>query len=250
MFADTPPPGTDPTVDKKAPVVRGMFNSIARRYDLANHLLSFGIDVLWRKRLHHLLSAQFAGKTRRILDACCGTGDLGLELSPLGTIIGADFAHLMLLHARQKSRKRKTCHSMYWVESDALHLPFAAESFDAVSVAFGIRNFENLEAGLRELAEVLRPGGILAVLEFSMPHSPLFSALYRHYFQSILPRLGGWITGNPNAYCYLPASVTLFSSPQEIATLMKRCGLVPFQLESWTGGIVCCYLARKEQAVE
>jgi len=233
-------------VDKKAAVVRGMFNSIAWRYDLANHVLSFGADLLWRRRLHRRLSAQFAGKTMRILDICCGTGDLGLELSPLGTVIGADFAHLMLLRARQKSRGRKTDHPLYWVESDALHLPFAAESFDAVSVAFGIRNFEDLEAGLRELAVVLRPYGILAVLEFSMPRRALFSGLYRYYFQSILPLLGGWITGNTHAYHYLPASVNLFSSPAEIGALMKRCGLVPFQVESWTGGIACCTLARKE----
>ena len=234
-------------VDKQATVIRAMFNSIAWRYDFANHLLSLGVDRLWRKRLVRRLSRHFSGDIPQILDVCCGTGDLALELSALGPVFGADFAHFMLLRALQKGRSRSSpSYPLHWVETDALALPFAAGRFDLVSAAFGIRNFASLEEGIRELARVLRPGGVLAVLEFSMPRGILFPALYRFYFRNILPRIGGLVTGNEAAYRYLPASVHLFSSPAEIRALLQRFGLTPLSVESWTGGIAACYLAQKD----
>lgn len=232
-------------VDKKAASVRRMFNSIARRYDRANHWLSFGMDLWWRRRLRQRLSAHHPLPSPRILDLCCGTGDLAFELSRLGRVTGVDFAHSMLQYAGQKAQRYAAGSGILWLEADALQLPFPVGTFDIASVAFGIRNFENLRSGLAEALRVVRPGGILAVLEFSRPRRRWFAALYRFYSQIILPRLGGWITGFPEAYRYLPASVALFSSPREVCTLLSECGAEPLLVEEWTGGIVTCYLAKK-----
>lgn len=231
--------------NKKAVFVRAMFNSIAWRYDWANRLLSLGVDRLWRKRLRRRLSRLPLPPSPRILDICCGTGDLAMEISPLGKVVGVDFSHSMLLYAQKKSPLR-TGPSPDWVEADGLHLPFPQGVFLVAAVAFGIRNFEDLATGLRELARVLQPGGHLAILEFSTPAGWFFSRLYRFYFQSILPWLGGWITGNRDAYRYLPTSVSLFSSPGEVKNLLEKEGLISLEHESWTLGIVHFYLAQKE----
>jgi demethylmenaquinone methyltransferase / 2-methoxy-6-polyprenyl-1,4-benzoquinol methylase len=240
------PPG-GAAVDKKTASVRGMFNSIAWRYDLANCLLSLGIDRWWRRSMRCRLAARYRRTRPQILDVCCGTGDLAFELCRLGTVTGADFARGMLLHARKKTGPTAKEALTGWIEADVLSLPFRADSFDIVSAAFGIRNLENLERGIAEIVRVLRPGGVLAILEFSMPRGRYFAAFYRFYFRRILPRLGGWITGRPEAYRYLPASVSLFSRPAEVSALLQRNGLVPQVVEEWTGGVVVCYLFEKEK---
>src|SRR5690349_15406455 len=187
-----------------------MFGRVAGRYDLTNHLLSFNIDRYWRartvRRVRHILDDPAA----RVLDICCGTGDLvlALEHGRRAPVFGSDFCHPMLVAARRKiegGRKRSPV-----FESDALHLPIADASLDLITVAFGFRNLANYEAGLREMRRVLKPGGTAAILEFSQPPNPTFRALYNFYSRRILPLLGGVISGNRDAYTYLPESVRKF----------------------------------------
>jgi demethylmenaquinone methyltransferase/2-methoxy-6-polyprenyl-1,4-benzoquinol methylase len=219
-----------------------MFGRIAPRYDLLNHLLSLRFDVVWRKRVAGRFSAVLKRADADVLDLCCGTGDLGLTFAKIAgaagaRIIGADFAHQMLTRAQQKAATAKCLHPRF-IEADALNVPFADSSFDLVATAFGFRNLANYSAGVQEIKRVLKTGGQAAILEFSEPQGTLLSRLFRFYFENILPHIGGFISGNSKAYGYLPASVSRYPAPEEIATLMRNAGFSNVQFERWMGGLV------------
>jgi demethylmenaquinone methyltransferase/2-methoxy-6-polyprenyl-1,4-benzoquinol methylase len=197
--------------------VRTMFGRVAHRYDLANHLLSFNIDRLWRARTVARVSPVLERPGVRVLDLCCGTGDLLLALGASRTI-GADFCHPMLVRALEKGARAV-------VEADALSLPFPGASLDLITTAFGFRNLANYDAGLREMRRVLRPGGMAAILEFSQPPNRLFGALYAFYSRRVLPWIGGALSGSRDAYSYLPESVRKFPAPDELASMMRTAGL-------------------------
>jgi demethylmenaquinone methyltransferase/2-methoxy-6-polyprenyl-1,4-benzoquinol methylase len=217
--------------------VRGMFARVARRYDLANHVLSFNIDRLWRartvRRVHHILDRPGA----RVLDICCGTGDLLLALARQcpTPVFGSDFCHPMLVAARAKGAGGL-------FEADALRLPLRDASLDLITVAFGFRNLANYRAGLAEMRRVLRPTGMAAILEFSDPPNPVFAALYHFYSRRILPLVGGALSGSRDAYTYLPESVRKFPSVEELAEEMRLAGFAEVRYERFTGGIVALHL--------
>jgi demethylmenaquinone methyltransferase/2-methoxy-6-polyprenyl-1,4-benzoquinol methylase len=244
-------PGTRPegVLDETeaAARVREMFGRIAPRYDLLNHLLSVDTDKLWRRRVARKFTAMLQDPNGRVLDLCCGTGDLAFAFrkqAPRGAeIIGSDFAPEMLVRARAKAAAARG--AVEFVEADALHLPFADANFNLVSSAFGFRNLANYERGLREILRVLKPGGTVGILEFAEPPGKVFGAIYRYYFRRILPLLGGLISGSMSAYTYLPSSVSKFPSPAELKLQLDRAGFVGVQFESWTGGIVTLHMGRK-----
>src|SRR5579863_9982814 len=227
--------------------VREMFGRIAPRYDLLNHLLSLDVDKVWRRRVARRFSAMLDNPAARVLDLCCGTGDLALAFrkeAPDGAeIVGSDFAPEMLERARAKAAA--TGAGVTFMEADALALPFGEGSFDLVSCSFGFRNLANYERGLLEIFRVLKPGGVAAILEFAEPRGKLFGSLYRFYFRRVLPRLGGLISGNGSAYAYLPSSVGKFPSPEALQAQFERAGYVEARFERWTGGIVTLHSARK-----
>lgn len=223
--------------------VREMFTQIAPRYDLLNHLLSLQLDKLWRARTARILRPILGRSDATVLDLCCGTGDLAFSLAKRSKarIIGADFAHTMLVRARQKSAAASA--PLAFFEADALRLPFADSSFDLVTTAFGFRNLANYEAGLREIQRILKPGGTVAILEFTEPPPGLLGNLYRWYFRSVLPRIGGIISGNPTAYSYLPKSVSRFFRPKELSDLFQSVGYQSVQFRAWTLGTVALHIA-------
>ena len=207
--------------------VREMFTRIAPRYDLLNHLLSGQMDRRWRLRAARELRPILERADARVLDLCCGTGDLAFSLAREGRarIVGADFSHTMLVRAKQKAAAQVNGSAVVpFFEADALYLPFADGSFDLVTTAFGYRNLANYEAGLREIARVLKPGGSAAILEFTEPEPGLMGDAYRFYCQTVLPKIGGWISGDTAAYAYLPKSVARFFRPVELAGLMEKAG--------------------------
>jgi demethylmenaquinone methyltransferase / 2-methoxy-6-polyprenyl-1,4-benzoquinol methylase len=232
--------------------VREMFTEIAPRYDFLNHLLSLEMDRVWRARTARRLWPILRRPHARVLDLCCGTGDLAFALARGGAaqVIGADFSHAMLMRARTKSTanaqaKRQSAVPAAFFEADALRLPFADVSFDLVTTAFGFRNLANYEDGLREIRRVLKPGGTLAILEFSEPPPGVLGDLYRWYCRKVLPKIGGLLSGNPNAYKYLPASVSRFFRPTELASAMTQAGFAPVNFELWTLGSVALHMGIK-----
>jgi demethylmenaquinone methyltransferase/2-methoxy-6-polyprenyl-1,4-benzoquinol methylase len=248
-----PSPGTRPAGSASeadaSQSVREMFTRIAPRYDLLNHLLSLQMDRMWRARTARILQPALGWEDARILDLCCGTGDLAFALQRMakGRVWGADFAHTMLVRAKEKGSRESQGGTGRWtipfVESDALRMPFADASFDLVTAAFGFRNLANYEAGLREIWRVLRPGGTAAILEFAEPKPGWFGDLYRWYFRSVLPRLGGMISGDRAAYTYLPSSVSKFLRPEELSELIERNGFESVTARVWTGGTVALHTA-------
>jgi len=246
----TRPEGTQSGADASRKV-REMFTQIAPRYDLLNHLLSLQFDRLWRARVARLLLPILARSDALVLDLCCGTGDLALSLARAGKarVIGADFAHPMLMRANEKTSVARANsnsaqkHSVVFLEADALCLPFAGGSFDLVATAFGFRNLVNYEAGLREIRRVLKPRGTLAILEFTEPPDNPLGSAYRWYFRKILPRIGAFVSGDRNAYTYLPASVSRFFAPRELASLMKSVGYSEVDFCIWTLGAVALHTA-------
>jgi demethylmenaquinone methyltransferase/2-methoxy-6-polyprenyl-1,4-benzoquinol methylase len=231
--------------------IREMFTLIAPRYDLLNHLLSFDLDRLWRARVAKLLQPILGRPDALVLDLCCGTGDLAFALARGGQarIIGADFAHTMLVRAKEKSpasvsgAQNNAPIPLPFLEADALRLPFADASFDLVTTAFGFRNLANYEAGLQEIQRVLKPGGTVAILEFTEPPDTLFGKLYRWYFCEVLSRIGGLISGHPAAYSYLPKSVARFFRPPELASLMTALDYHSVAYRTWTLGTVALHTA-------
>jgi demethylmenaquinone methyltransferase/2-methoxy-6-polyprenyl-1,4-benzoquinol methylase len=226
--------------------VREMFAGIANRYDLLNHLLSGNTDKRWRRlvaeRLHDVLSSEGA----RALDVACGTGDLSLALAERtgARIVGTDFCRPMLEIAARKATATNDT-EIPFVEGDALKLPFADASFDAVSIAFGLRNLSSVEAGLKELWRVLKPSGRAAILEFSTPVVPGFRALFKFYFTRVLPRIGGMISGSRGAYEYLPDSVSRFPDQKRLAEMMSEAGFEEVEYKNLTGGIAALHLGTR-----
>jgi demethylmenaquinone methyltransferase/2-methoxy-6-polyprenyl-1,4-benzoquinol methylase len=223
-----------------------MFAGIASRYDTLNHLLSLNIDKRWRRKVRERISAILGDPTAAVLDVACGTGDLTIEMATGANarVIGTDFCHPMLTIAAKKTAERKF--NIAYLEADALCLPFATARFDAVTIAFGLRNLASVENGLAELHRVLKPGGTLIVLEFSTPVVPGFRQLFRAYFSHILPRLGGLVSGSRAAYEYLPASVQRFPDQEELAAMMRDAGLSAVTFQNLTGGIAAIHAGSKD----
>lgn len=221
-----------------------MFTSIAPRYDLLNHLLSFNVDRLWWRRTARSFASILARPDARVLDLCCGTGDMAFALRRAGKssaqILGADFSHAMLQRASEKSAGT----SLRWVEADALRLPFSDSLFDLITTAFGFRNLADYPAGLREIARVLRPGGECGILDFGEP-SGLIGNLYRIYFKHVLPKVGTLISGVRGPYSYLPASVERFPQPQEMLRRMQHAGFREATWTPFTFGIAGLYRGKK-----
>ena len=225
-----------------ARAVREMFAGIAGRYDLLNHLLSINIDKAWRRRVRDELKDVLSDPSALVLDVACGTGDLSIELkqNSAATVVGSDFCRPMLEIAKEKAGP-----VIPFVEGDAMSLPFADASFDAVTIAFGLRNLSNFEDGLRELRRVLKPGGLIAVLEFSSPSVPGFRSLFNFYFTRVLPRIGGAVSGSRGAYEYLPDSVSKFPDQKGLVQMMTETGFAGVQFSNLTGGIAAIHTGRK-----
>ncbi len=279
----TQPEGAQTEADASRKV-REMFTQIAPSYDALNHILSLQLDRLWRARTAKRLRPIMQRKDAVVLDLCCGTGDLSLALRAASKgkarIVGADFAHTMLTRARAKSlhvappstaKNKKdvipsearnplsseghnpshpsspdsTAHPVSFAEADALRLPFADQSFDLVTTAFGFRNLANYEAGLREIHRILKPGGTIAILEFTEPPDNFLGNLYRWYFRRVLPRIGAALSGDSSAYTYLPKSVSRFFRPPELAALMSQVGYQSVSFKSWTFATVALHTATR-----
>ncbi|PYT01135.1 MAG: bifunctional demethylmenaquinone methyltransferase/2-methoxy-6-polyprenyl-1,4-benzoquinol methylase UbiE [Acidobacteria bacterium] len=221
--------------------VREMFSGIARRYDLLNHLLSINIDKRWRRLVREKLADILAKSDAVVLDVACGTGDLSLELARHANaqIFGSDFCRPMLTIAKEKTSASEM--SIPYLESDAMKMPFADSSFDAVTIAFGLRNLSNFRDGLVELRRILKPGGKLAVLEFSSPIVPGFRALFDFYFTQVLPRIGGVVSGSRGAYEYLPDSVSKFPDQKRLVEMMSEVGFDSVEYTNLTGGIAAIH---------
>ena len=210
--------------------VRGMFDGIARVYDPMNRLMTAGLDQRWRR----LAVSQVVWPGDRVLDACCGTGDLAVAAEQRGgRVVGLDFSERMLERARRKSG------TIEWVQGDALALPFSTGEFDAATVGFGVRNLEDLEAGLRELHRVLRPGGKVAVLEITRPRG-LLRPFFRFWFDALVPLAGRVLPGG-EAYTYLPASVRRFPGPEDLTALLEGAGFEQVRYRLLGGGIVALH---------
>jgi demethylmenaquinone methyltransferase/2-methoxy-6-polyprenyl-1,4-benzoquinol methylase len=226
--------------------VREMFAGIAGRYDLLNHLLSGNIDKRWRKLVAGKLEAVLSKDGARALDVACGTGDLSLALAEAtkARVIGTDFCRPMLEIAARKTSTGSKFEIPY-VEGDALSLPFADSSFDAVTIAFGLRNLSSVEGGLKELRRILKPEGRAAILEFSTPVVPGFRKLFQFYFSRVLPRIGGIVSGSRAAYEYLPDSVSRFPDQKRLANLMREVGFEEVEYQNLTGGIAALHLGTR-----
>jgi demethylmenaquinone methyltransferase/2-methoxy-6-polyprenyl-1,4-benzoquinol methylase len=247
VIGAAPEGASDPNSAARA--VRQMFTSIAPRYDLLNHVLSFNIDRMWWRRTARAFSHILACSDARILDLCCGTGDMTFALrrragKSSARIFGADFSHAMLQRAAVKSSSVPDHLSPSWIEADALSLPFPSAHFDLVTSAFGFRNLADYNAGLNEIIRVLRPGGECGVLDFGEPKG-LMGAVYRIYFKQVLPRVGTMISGVRGPYAYLPASVERFPPPEEMLARMKRAGFAEANWTPYTFGIAGLYHGRK-----
>lgn len=228
-----------------AAAVREMFTSIAPRYDLLNHVLSMNIDRLWWNRTARQFTHVLKQSSSQVLDLCCGTGDMTFALrraagKALPKISGADFSHAMLQRASAKSAGT----TLRWVEADALQLPFADASFDLITSAFGFRNLANYDAGLREIARILRLGGECGILDFGEPGGAI-GKLYRIYFKHVLPAIGTLISGVKGPYAYLPASVERFPAPKEMLDRMRNAGFREVSWTPYTFGIAGLYRGKK-----
>lgn len=224
--------------------VREMFSSIAHRYDLLNHVLSFNTDRYWWWRASRSFRQILQRSDARVLDLCCGTGDMTFALNRRANrgveITGADFSHAMLARASQKSRGTR----LKWVEADALSLPMPSEHFDLVTSAFGFRNLADYDAGLREILRVLRPAGEIGILDFGEPKG-MIGAFYHFYFRHVLPKLGTFISGVRGPYAYLPASVARFPAPNEMLERMRQAGFREVSWTPYTFGIAGLYKGKK-----
>ncbi|MGE3313559.1 MAG: bifunctional demethylmenaquinone methyltransferase/2-methoxy-6-polyprenyl-1,4-benzoquinol methylase UbiE [Planctomycetaceae bacterium] len=239
-------------VDKSEQRIRRMFGEIAARYDFLNHLLSGGTDFYWRWRTVRAVPPQ---GTAPILDVCTGTGDLALAYWKKGSrrvpVVGADFTHEMLTLATTKAAPLGASEpgpdtTVRFVEADAQQLPFAADRFQIVSVAFGLRNVTDTRRGLSEMMRVCAPGGKVVVLEFAMPGNRLLRGIYGWYFRNVLPKIGQLLARNrQSAYNYLPASVSEFPHGEALADVMRECGLGPVEWRPLTFGVAALYVGTK-----
>lgn len=239
----TPP---RPDLNKSPERIAGMFDAIAGRYDLLNHLLSAGIDRRWRARA--IRSLGLTGR-ERVLDLCTGTADLALAAADstpgAARVLGVDFAGAMLRVGLEKVRSRQRDAVVSLVRGDAGRIPAADRCVDAVTVAFGIRNVQDTQAACDEIHRVLRPGGRVAVLEFAIPQTPGIRGAYLWYFNRVLPRIGQLISRHNAAYGYLPASVGAFASPAEFVTILRNSGFTRIDATPLTFGIVYLYTAQR-----
>jgi demethylmenaquinone methyltransferase/2-methoxy-6-polyprenyl-1,4-benzoquinol methylase len=235
--------------DKTPDRIAGMFDAIAPRYDLLNHVLSAGIDRRWRARA--IRSLGLTGR-ETLLDVCTGTADVALEArqgtsqaAHAARVVGVDFAPAMLAFGQRKVREAREEGRIALVRGDAANLPVHDGSVDAVTVAFGIRNVERPERACAEMARALRRGGRLAILEFGVPRIPGISTLYLWYFKYLLPRVGRMVSGHNAAYSYLPASVGTFPPPPAFMAILEQAGFTNVRADSLTLGIVYLYMAEK-----
>jgi demethylmenaquinone methyltransferase/2-methoxy-6-polyprenyl-1,4-benzoquinol methylase len=243
VIGAAPEGASDPASAARA--VREMFTSIAPRYDLLNHVLSFNVDRLWWRKTARSFASVLKRQDARVLDLCCGTGDMTFALrrqagKSSAKILGADFSHAMLQRANDKSVGKQ----LRWVEADALCLPFPDQQFDLITAAFGFRNLADYDAGLREIVRLLRPGGECGILDFGEPCG-LMGKLYRVYFRRVLPTIGTLISGVRGPYAYLPASVERFPSPEEMLGRMRRAGFGEASWTPYTFGIAGLYRGKK-----
>jgi len=233
-------------LNKEAAQIQRMFASIAGRYDLANRVLSLSLDRYWRRRAVSKLEP-FLPHDALVLDLCTGTGDLAFELSKLAQVVGCDFCRPMLTLGQKKAEQNELRHGVEFVEGDALSLPFPSHLFDAVTIAFGLRNLENYHTGLREIHRVLRPSGSLLMLEFAQPQVPIFRYLYLFYFTRILPRLGQLVSGETGPYSYLPQSVREFPDPRGLEKILRQEGFMVASRHAMTWGVVSLYVGTKQE---
>lgn len=232
-------------IDKKTQV-RSMFNNIASKYDFLNHFLSAGIDYSWRRKAIRLLSAH---QPKSILDVATGTADLAIEAAKLNPqeIVGIDIAEDMLEIGRKKVTDKKLEKLIHLELGDSEDLQFADKSFDAVMIAFGVRNFSNLDQGLSEMYRVLKKGGVVVILEFSKPGNFGIKQLYNFYFRFILPFVGRIISGNKTAYTYLPESVGSFPAGEELIKILEKTGFSQTSCRSLSAGIATLYSGIKRE---
>ena len=231
--------------ESKKEQVESMFNSIAPRYDFLNHFLSMGIDHLWRKKTIKQLKSL---NPKTILDVASGTGDLAIcalkNLNP-EKITGIDISEQMLEFGRKKLIERKLNDRITLIQADSENIPFEDNSFNAITVGFGVRNYENLEKGLIEMRRVLTPGGMVAILEFSKPRNFPIKQIYNFYFKYILPFIGKIVSKDNRAYTYLPESVSKFPDREEFIKVLKSCGYQNSRYISLSFGIASIYIAEK-----
>ncbi len=225
-------------------MVQNMFNNIAPKYDQLNHLLSAGIDKSWRRKVRKALAADHP---EIILDVATGTGDLAIELArlPVNKIIGIDIAEDMLKIGKKKVAKRKLDQVITLERGDSENIHFEDNYFDAITVAFGVRNYENLEKGLREMYRVLKPGKKAAILEFSRPASFPMKNIYKFYFNHVLPTIGRMVSKDKSAYTYLPQSVARFPENKDFLKVLLKTGFKNSRQKRLTFGIATLYLAEK-----
>ena len=233
--------------ETKAEAVREMFSAIAHRYDMLNHLLSFGIDITWRKRA---VACFGDGYTGEFLDIACGTGDLSIAIAEGGSggarVLGGDFSERMVEIGREKMKNKGLEGRITLELADALNLTYADGRFDGVTCAFGVRNFADLDRGLWQMARVLKKGGRMVILEFTTPQNMFFAAIYRFYFTRVLPLVGGMISGRKSAYEYLPDSVYRFPTPRETLRKLEDLGLEKTEFIPLTFGICGIYTGVKK----
>lgn len=227
--------------------IAAMFDRISPKYDRLNHLLSLNIDKIWRRKTAKAVSKS---NPKAILDLATGTADLAIELAksnPQAHIIGVDFSEKMLEMGKAKITKQRLENQIELRWGDAANLPFEDNTFDTVTVAFGVRNFENMEQGLSEIRRVLKPNGLVFILEFSMPEKFPIKHAYRLYFKHILPKIGKWVSKDANAYSYLPESVERFPVPSDFLRMLSNNGLIDSSAQHLGWGIATLYWATKGQ---
>ncbi|HEX7902223.1 MAG TPA: bifunctional demethylmenaquinone methyltransferase/2-methoxy-6-polyprenyl-1,4-benzoquinol methylase UbiE [Planctomycetota bacterium] len=230
-------------VDKTPAKIREMFDQISPRYDLLNHLLSLNSDVLWRRK-----AVERLGPVKRVLDVCSGTGDMAFELRRRwgARVVGSDFSFRMLEIGQAKARRKSLAASVGFQQADTLRLPFRDASFDAATVAFGIRNVVDAPRGIAEMARVVRPGGKVLILEFTLPSNALLRWGYLAYFGNVLPRVGRMIArAEIDAYRYLPDSVARWPSPDELKRQMEGAGLKDVGYDLLFGGVAAIHMGQK-----
>ncbi|MGH9432075.1 MAG: bifunctional demethylmenaquinone methyltransferase/2-methoxy-6-polyprenyl-1,4-benzoquinol methylase UbiE [Terriglobia bacterium] len=239
------PLGSPETVAETARSVRGMFDAVAPRYDFLNHFLSLGFDLAWRRAAAQELRGALHRPESVALDLCCGTGDLAFALAKVskGRVLGADFSQPMLQRAVAKNSRGHR--AVFFLEGDCLSLPFADGCADAVTTAFGFRNLASYALGLREMRRVLKPEGVVAILEFSTVEWPLFGPVFRAYFAGVLPWIGNSISGVRGAYQYLHDSVKHFPNQEELAALMREERFEGVRYRNFMGGVAALHLGVK-----
>ncbi|MFI3331315.1 MAG: bifunctional demethylmenaquinone methyltransferase/2-methoxy-6-polyprenyl-1,4-benzoquinol methylase UbiE [Rikenellaceae bacterium] len=232
--------------ESKSEQIKTMFDNIAPTYDFLNHLLTFGIDKSWRKSLARELKKK---GSKNIVDIATGTGDLALTLARKCTdsqIVGVDLSPKMIEFAKEKIAKKNLQNRITLLVEDVEKITFPDSGFDAATCAFGVRNFQNIESGLKSMARVIKPGGVIAILEFSTPKNKIFATFYRFYFHKFLPFVGGLFSKDRQAYKYLPESVDEFPNPEEFCKKMQNTGFESIRTKKLMCGVAYIYYGKKK----